>query len=209
MCGRPDSCRVGVWAGQDAESGSVPTWSPKTQNDTTAPSHGTMGEWAEEEGEKLIIMSHQFKHLDAWWRMTFVSYFKSNTCFVPLFENVRIEAEWNPEPNQTNLTRLKAANQSCESAHPFFPQHFICLGDDKVLGCGLLLSQVQIKLYSKKKSISIFWGEKIHDMNWAKFWILSDKNCRRTDSNAYCHQGSLIRDLQTRCLDKFFQWSAT
>lgn len=111
--------------------------------------------------------------------MTFVSYFKSNTCFVPLFENVRIEAEWNPEPNQTNLTRLKAANQSCESAHPFFPQHFICLGDDKVLGCGLLLSQVQIKLYSKKKSISIFWGEKIHDMNWAKFWILSEKDLQK------------------------------
>lgn len=49
VCGRPDSGRVGVWAGQDAESGSVPTWSPKTQNDTTTPSHGTMGQ---EVGEK-------------------------------------------------------------------------------------------------------------------------------------------------------------
>lgn len=42
-CGQPDSGKVGVWAGLDAESSLVPTWSSKTQNDTTAPLHGTTG----------------------------------------------------------------------------------------------------------------------------------------------------------------------
>lgn len=42
-CGRPGSGRVGVWAGRGVESGSAPTWSPKSQNDTTTPLHGTMG----------------------------------------------------------------------------------------------------------------------------------------------------------------------